>query len=68
MPKQPKRYFVAKESMSGVIDGAPFVANPSDLPLAEDDPRVKAYPQHFVEYETPDVEQATAAPGERRNR
>lgn len=58
-----------REAASGDYDGETFVLNPNDL-YREDHDLVRAYPHLFTEArETQhDVEQATAAPGERRGR
>jgi hypothetical protein len=61
-----RKFYVARESFSGSIKGVPFVVNPSEAPVPEDDERVKAYPNLFAEWRP--VEQATAAPGEKRER
>jgi hypothetical protein len=62
-------YYQAKQSASGDLDGEPWVINSKTI-LREDDPLVKAYPQHFVPLAPtrmrPAVEQTTAAPGEVR--
>lgn len=64
--KEATRWVVAKDSVTGTVDGAPFVRNPGDKPLPDDDPIVQKYRDHFVDFEP--IEQATAAPGEKRNR
>jgi hypothetical protein len=61
------RLYVAKDSFSGVFkDGTPYVVNPGQQPMTENDERFRANPEMFLEYQP--VEQTTAAPGERRNR
>lgn len=64
-----KEFVRAREPFSGDMDGTPFVVNPSEV-LASDHPLVRKYPKHFVPLEEdrqrPQVEQATAAPGEQR--
>ena len=59
----------AREPASGTHNGEPFVVNPSDF-FAADHELVRSYPHLFkpVEANRPDVEQATAAPGEKRGR
>ncbi len=66
MSKQPQRLYVPRESFSGVVDGSPFTVTPQDMPISEENPWRKAYPDLFREYEP--VEQSTSAPGERRIR
>lgn len=68
--KQPHREFLrAKEPATGTFEGEPFVVSPSEI-FASDHPLVRAYPHLFVPLEEsrerPEVEQATAAPGEKR--
>jgi hypothetical protein len=60
----------AKEAATGSVDGEPFVLTPNEL-FAADHPIVRAYPDFFKPLEDPhrqrpEVEQATAAPGEKR--
>lgn len=56
-----------KEPATGEHDGEPFVINPREL-FDADHPLVRAYPGLFTEADPtrPDVEQMTAAPGEKR--
>jgi hypothetical protein len=67
--KQQPRYVRAKEPATGDLDGEPFVVNPSEI-FADDHPIVRAHPDLFEPLEPsrqrPDVEQMTAAPGEKR--
>lgn len=57
------------EACSGKVNGEQFVLHPTEI-LSKDHPIVRAYPHFFrpVEggRERPPVEQATAAPGEKR--
>jgi hypothetical protein len=55
------------ESFSGAIDGVPFTANRGSI-YAGDEKIVEEYPDFFrpVSRNRPEVEQATAAPGEKR--
>jgi hypothetical protein len=59
----------AREPASGTFNGEPFVVNPSEV-FAADHPLVRAFPHLFKAVEPtrqrPDVEQMTAAPGEKR--
>lgn len=58
-----------REPAAGTHEGEPFVLNPREI-FATDHPIVRAYPQLFRTIEEsrqrPAVEQATAAPGEKR--
>ena len=68
--KQARREFVQpREPASGTFDGEVFVINPAEV-FATDHPLVREYPHLFRPLEAsrarPEVEQATAAPGERR--
>jgi hypothetical protein len=55
------------DAASGDHNGEPFVLNPNDLYRADDE-LVTAYPHLFKEAKQtrPEVEQATASPGEKR--
>jgi len=69
-PKAAHREFVhAREPATGTFEGEPFVVGPSEI-FAADHALVRAHPNLFVPVEgsrqRPVVEQATAAPGERR--
>lgn len=64
--KQAQRLFVAKSSFSVEHNGVQMMASPRDEPRSEDDPLYKAVPHMFRAWEP--VEQATAAPGEKRTR
>ena len=69
MPPGPRtRQFVQpKEPATGSLKGEAFVLNPSEI-FAADHPLVRQFPHLFraVAATRPDVEQATAAPGELR--
>jgi hypothetical protein len=59
-----------KDAFSGDTEDGPVTLTPNHI-LRADDPLVKRWPHHFVPVEPtrmrPDVEQATAAPGEVRS-
>jgi hypothetical protein len=65
---------VATESHCVEIDGEPIVVTANQTRVRSNHPLVKANPGYFrsaddsATYEDEDVEQATAAPGERRGR
>jgi hypothetical protein len=63
------RFVQPIEPAAGDFDGSSFVVNPSEV-FAEDHPLVRAYPHLFKPLEPsrqrPEVEQTTAAPGEKR--
>ncbi len=72
MPQTKKRitteYVEVREAATGKApDGGPFVLSPGEV-FASDHPYVHAYPDFFtpLQRERPTVEQATAAPGEKR--
>ena len=62
-------YVRAREAATGDFNGEPFVLNPSEI-FAPDHPLVRKYPHLFEPVEPsrqrPQVEQTTAAPGEKR--
>lgn len=73
-PFEPGTYVRAIDSFSGDLEDAngemvPWVGKAEKI-YAADDPAVQKWPQHFEPLEPqrqrPPVEQATAAPGERR--
>lgn len=67
--RHPKHQFRCIEAFSGTNpDGSPNGCNVGDL-LPEDHPLVKGNPDWFVPVDRgwrPEIEQATAAPGEKR--
>lgn len=67
--KEKSEHVQAKEAASGSVDGVAFVLKPGEI-LRADDPIAKKYPGFFKELEPqrrrPVIENATAAPGERR--
>lgn len=70
MPRPATPRFVRpKEACTFDHDGEVVVLNPNEI-ISADDPIVRARPQLFKPLESsrqrPDVEQMTAAPGERR--
>jgi hypothetical protein len=71
MPRRPitSDFMRPREAATGDIDGEPFVLNPNEI-FDADHPIVRAHPGLFMPVEPtrsrPSVEQATAAPGERR--
>jgi len=62
------RLFVARRSFVTHVDGHQVVVRAGHTHVTEDDPRYLANPQAFrlMDPEDPPVEQATAAPGEKR--
>lgn len=62
-------YMEACEAATGRIDGTPFVLAPGEI-LAASHEIVRTYPHFFKpldrDRQRPDVEQATAEPGEKR--
>jgi len=66
------KYYIATTSGSASIDGKEYDFNMGITRVAADHPLVKACPLYFEPIDdgsravVPDVEQATAAPGERR--
>jgi len=68
---EPRNIVVAVESFVGGIGGSDYRVTKGDM-FESDDPVVKKWPALFVPLElrhsspTPRVEQATAAPGEKR--
>ena len=69
MPTDTVQHVQPKEPASGHFEGDVFVINPNEI-FSVDDPLVRAFPDLFrpvdVTRRRPDVEQATAAPGEVR--
>jgi hypothetical protein len=63
------RHFRPAQACTGDFDGEPFVLNPNEI-FSANDPLVRARPELFTALEStrqrPEVEQVTAAPGERR--
>jgi hypothetical protein len=63
-------FYVALENFIGTLKGEPVEIKKGDLVRATD-PALKKWPEHFGppqfrEEAAPEVEQATAAPGEKR--
>lgn len=69
MPAKTSTHVEATETFSGDLDGAPIVIR-KEMVISADDPVAKAFPQYFQPLSPrrsrPEVEQATAAPGEKR--
>jgi hypothetical protein len=66
-----RKLFTVTEPISGTVDGVPFNLNPDDV-VEEGDPRLEGRQSLFIPYVprvsllSGTVEQATAAPGEKR--
>jgi hypothetical protein len=62
-------YYQVRESFVGTSDGEPVEYYKGEV-IAADDPALKRWPESFVPLvvrgQPPEVEQATAAPGEKR--
>lgn len=65
---------IATETFATEIDGVPTIVHKNVTRVREGHPIALANPQNFapvedrVDHELPDIEQATAAPGEKRGR
>lgn len=67
--KKADEILVATESFSCDMDGVPVTVNAGHTRVRGNDPLVKRYPQWFKPVDANyDVEQTTAAPGEKRAR
>jgi hypothetical protein len=68
----PKPVYVCRESFAGEFDGAPISAHKGVTRVAAGHPLLDTYGAYFepvgqdVHFAMPEVEQATAAPGEKR--